>query len=148
MERNEDFKNLCKKHSPKSDIITDTLRAALAGGLISFIGQWAVFLFKEFGISENDSYIYTTFLFIALASIFTSLGIFDRIAAFAGAGTLVPVTGFANAVTSSAIDARCEGVLAGVGTKIFTVAGPVILFSSVGGILYGFVYFLYTILSR
>jgi stage V sporulation protein AC len=77
----------------------------------------------------------------------TSFGCFDKLAVYAGAGTLVPVTGFSNAVTSSAIDTRSEGYVSGVGTKIFTVAGPVILYSSLAGFLYGLVYFIYTILT-
>ena len=97
------------------------------------------------GINEKEAYLAVTLILIVIASVATSLGFFDRIATFAGAGTLVPVTGFSNAVTSSAIDTRSEGFIAGVGTKIFTVAGPVILYASFAGTIYGIIYYIYTL---
>ena len=79
---------------------------------------------------------------IFLASLFTALGVFDRIAKRAGAGTLVPITGFSNAVTSQALDAKSEGMILGVGAKIFTVSGPVILYGLASGVIYGLIYYL------
>ena len=87
-----------------------------------------------------------TVTLVVVAGLFTALGFFDRIARLAGAGTLVPVTGFSNSVTSEAVDSRNEGFVLGVGSKIFTVAGPVIVYGLFSGVLYGIVYFLYTIL--
>ena len=84
----------------------------------------------------------TTVILILLSATITALGIYDKLARIGGAGTLVPVTGFANAVVSPALDTRSEGYILGVGAKIFTVAGPVILYSAVGGSLYGIIYFL------
>lgn len=133
---------------PKSDIVKHTLSAFLVGGGICFLGQLLAFLLLYLGLREKEAYLSVTLILIAIASIATSLGFFDRIAVFAGAGTLVPVTGFSNAVTSSAIDTRSEGYVSGVGTKIFTVAGPVILYSSLAGVMYGIVYFLYTLISK
>ena len=144
MEKTKDFKNLCKKHSPPSKIFKDTLFAAAIGGAICFLGEWLAYFYSYLGAEEKNSYLLVTLTLIFLASVATSFGFFDRIATLAGAGTLVPVTGFSNAVTSAAIDTRSEGLCTGVGTKIFTVAGPVILFSSICGVLYGIVYFLYT----
>jgi stage V sporulation protein AC len=105
------------------------------------------------GISENVLYLscveektaktLVTVTLIFIASVLTGFGVFDNIARHAGAGTLVPVTGFSNAVTSEAMDSRSEGVILGVGAKIFTVAGPVILFGILSGVVYGVIYFLY-----
>lgn len=145
MEKNESFYRICESHQKKSDIVKHTLSAFAVGGIISFTGEIIANLFLYFGADEKNAYLYVTLIFIVAASVATSLGFFDKLAVFAGAGTLVPVTGFSNAITSSAIDTRSEGYIGGVGTKIFTVAGPVILYSSLAGFLYGLVYFLYTV---
>jgi len=145
MDKNKDFKIKCEKHSLKSDIKKHCLFAFLIGGFISFTGQLIANIFLSLGIEEKSAYLFVTLIFIVLASVATSLGFFDNIATLAGAGTLVPVTGFSNAVTSSAIDTRSEGFIAGVGTKIFTVAGPVILYASFAGTLYGLIYYVYTL---
>lgn len=142
MERNEDYKRLCDKHAPKSPSVTRALASFLGGGFICFLGEWLAFLYTWLGVEKKDAYLLVTLTFIFIASLATSLGFFDKIASRLGAGTLVPVTGFSNSVTSAAIDTRSEGYIAGVGTKIFTVAGPVILYSSLAGVLYGLVYFL------
>ena len=145
MDTNRSFKIKCDRHSPPSRIVKHCLCAFLVGGSICFIGQWLAFLFLNLGIGEKEAYLSVTLILIVIASIATSLGFFDNIATFAGAGTLVPVTGFSNAVTSSAIDTRSEGFIAGVGTKIFTVAGPVILYASFAGTIYGLIYYIYTL---
>ena len=146
MELNEKYKRLCDKHSPPSKTAYHLLGAFCVGALISFIGQWLCFFYTRLGVEEKEAYLLVTLSFITLAALFTALGFFDRIASFAGAGTLVPVTGFSNAVTSSAIDTGAEGYISGVGTKRFTVAGPVILDAALAGVMYGFVYFLYLLL--
>ena len=146
MQRNREFKNLTDRHNPKSALLKHLIGAFAVGGAISFAGQWLFYLFSYLGLSQEDAYLSVTLSFIFLASVATSLGFFDRLATLAGAGTLVPVTGFSNAVTSSAIDTRSEGYISGVGTKIFTVAGPVILYAAVAGTLYGFIYFLWNLL--
>ena len=141
-ENNEYYKNLIKKHSGSSPILKNSVSAFFVGGLICFMGQWLYFLYNYLGINEKDSYTLVTVTFIVLASIATSFGFFDRIARYGGAGTLLPVTGFSNSVTSSAIDTRSEGLILGVGKGIFTVAGPVILYSTLAGTVYGIVYYL------
>ena len=145
MENNKKFKSLCDKFAPRSDLTKHCAAAFLIGGVICFLGQWAAEFFLYIGVEEKNAYLAVTLILIVLASVTTSLGFFDRLATFAGAGTLVPVTGFSNAVTSAAIDTRSEGFIAGVGTKIFTVAGPVILYSSFAGVIYGLIYFIYTL---
>ena len=145
MEKSKDYKFKCDLHSPPSSTLYHTLSAFLVGGAICLIGQLLAFLFIYLGLEERDAYLSVTLVLIVIASVMTSLGIFDRLAVFAGAGTLVPVTGFSNAVTSSAIDTKSEGLVSGVGTKIFTVAGPVILYATLAGTAYGLIYYIYTL---
>ena len=142
-ESNEEYLRLIKKHSPKSRILKNSALAFIFGGFICFIGEWLAYLFRYLGADGERSYVLVTVSFIAIASLATSLGFFDRLARHGGAGTLLPVTGFSNAVTSSAIDTASEGYISGVGSKIFTVAGPVILYSTVAGTVWGLIYYIY-----
>lgn len=143
IEENNEYKKLIKKHSPKSPVFKNCILAFLVGGFLCFVGQWLAYLFIYLGIKEESAYILVTATFILIGSVATAFGFFDKVARFAGAGTLVPVTGFSNSVTSAAIDNRSEGFISGVGAKIFTVAGPVILYSTVAGTLYGLIYYLW-----
>ena len=143
VESNAEYKKLVKKHAPKSPLLKNSALAFLIGGFICFVGEWLAYLYRYLGINEEKSYVLVTVTYIVLASLATGFGFFDRIARYGGAGTLLPVTGFSNAVTSSAIDTRSEGYIAGVGSKIFTVAGPVILYSTIAGTLYGLIYYIY-----
>ena len=147
METNKEYKKRVKRHSPKSPLLRDSILAFLVGGFICFLGQWLFFLYSYLGADERDAYTLVTVSLIFAAALLTGVGIFDRIAKFAGAGTLVPVTGFANSVVSPAIDTKSEGPVVGVGSKIFTVAGPVILFGILSGAIYGVIYFLTTLIT-
>ncbi len=142
MEKNEQYKALAKRHAPSSPTMIRTISSFVGGGAICFMGEWLAYLYIYLGVEKEDAYLLVTLSFIFIASVATALGFFDKIAVKLGAGTLVPVTGFSNSVTSSAIDTRSEGYISGVGAKIFTVAGPVILYSALAGVLYGFIYFL------
>ena len=104
-----------------------------------------IFIFLSGVFSEEDSQTLVTLIIIFIAAALTGFGIFDKIARVAGAGTLLPVTGFSNAVVSEALDSRSEGFILGVGAKIFTVAGPVILYGISSGVIYGIIYYLYTL---
>ena len=141
-EINQDYKNLIDKHSPSSPTLKNCALAFLTGGFLCFVGQWLAFLFLYLGLDEEKSYALVSVVYIVLASAATAIGFFDRIARHAGAGTLVPVTGFSNSVSSAAIDNRSEGFVLGVGAKIFTVAGPVILYSTLAGTLFGVIYYI------
>ena len=145
MNKNEK-ERLIKKHSPRSPILKNSLLAFLFGGLISLIGRLLLSLFLSLHFDEKSSLTLVCISLIGLAAILTGLGIFDNIARRAGAGTLVPVTGFSNAVVSEAMDARSEGFILGVGSGIFTVAGPVILFGIFSGFIYGVIYYIYLLL--
>ncbi len=140
-------KELIKKHSPSSSLFKNSLLAFFFGGLICVIGELLLMLYSYLGCDEKTSGILVTVTLIFIAAILTALGIFDKIARHAGAGTLVPVTGFSNAVVSEAMDSKSEGYVLGVGAKIYTVAGPVILYGILSGFVYGVVYYIYTLVE-
>ena len=125
-------------HAPRSPILKNCLFAFLVGGTICTVGQLLRDVFQKLlSFSEETAGTLTSVSLILAAVILTALGIFDNIAKHAGAGTLVPITGFANAVVSPAIDSHAEGLILGVGAKIFTVAGPVLLYGTLAGFVYG-----------
>ena len=133
---------LIKKYEIKSPLVKNLIRAFIFGGLICLMGELFKMLYIYLSIEETLAKTLTTVTLIFIASVLTGFGVFDNIARYAGAGTLVPVTGFSNAVTSEAMDSRSEGIILGVGAKIFTVAGPVILFGITSGVIYGVIYFI------
>ena len=135
------YKKYAAAHAPKSPIVLDCLRAFLVGGTICTFAEGLCHAYSHFlGLVKDDASTLTSVTLVFLAVLLTGIGVFDRIARFAGAGTLVPITGFANAVASPAIDSRDEGLVLGVGAKIFTVAGPVLLYGTLAGALYGVIY--------
>ncbi len=136
-------KDLIKRYSPGSTIFKNMILSFIFGGAICVIGQLLFLLFGYLSLDEKTSAILVTVTLIFIAALLTALGIFDRIAKHAGAGTLVPVTGFSNAVVSQAMDAKSEGYVMGVGAKIYTVAGPVILFGLLSGVIYGVILYVY-----
>ena len=135
-------KQLIKKHTPKSHHLKTSVCAFVIGGAICALGEGERQLLLSYGINEDDSFTLVSLTFITIAIFLTALGIFDTLARVSGAGTLVPITGFANSVCSEALDSRYEGLILGVGAKIFTVAGPVLLFGIASGVLYGIIYYL------
>lgn len=141
-------KQLIKKHSPSSKILKNSSLAFLFGGGICVLGQLLGELYTYLGCDTEASGRLVTVTLIFVAALLTGLGLFDKIARHAGAGTLVPVTGFSNAVVSQAMDAKSEGYVMGVGAKIFTVAGPVILYGLLSGAAYGLIYFIYLTVER
>lgn len=140
---NKTYKKYAKAHAPSSPIVKDMLLAFLFGGGICAIGQGIVLLFQNvFGFTKDDAGLVCAIILVFIAVILTALGLFEKIAKRAGGGTLVPITGFANAVASSAIDSKNEGFILGLGSKIFMVAGPVLLYSTVAGTIYGVIYYI------
>ena len=136
-------KELIKKHSPGSTLLKNSSLAFVFGGLICVVGELLKELYLNLGATKENAGMLVTITLISASAILTGLGLFDKIARHAGAGTLVPVTGFSNAVVSEAMDAKSEGYILGVGSKIYTVAGPVILFGITSGVIYGVIYYLY-----
>jgi len=146
MEKSKDYKKLINQHAPSSPVFKNSFFAFLVGGFICFFSEIYVYFISSY-ISKENAYLSATLILIVLASFLTAIGVFDKIARICGGGTLVPVTGFSNSVTSVAIDSRSEGFILGVGSKIFTVAGPVILYAIASGTLYGLIYYIYLLFS-
>ena len=139
----ETYKKYADARAPKSPVLKDCTHAFLVGGLICCIAQGLTDAYTKLcHLPTEDAGTLTAATLVLVAAILTGFGVFDRIAKFAGAGTLVPITGFANAVVSPAIDSRAEGLVLGVGAKIFTVAGPVLLYGTLAGAIYGVLYYL------
>ena len=138
----KEYPKYADAHAPKSPVVADTLRAFLIGGLICAAAQGLTSLWKSLGLVKEDAGLLTSVILVGMAAILTALGIFDNIAKVAGAGTLVPITGFANSVVSAAIDSKSEGFVLGLGAGIFTVAGPVLLYGTAAGTLYGVIYWI------
>lgn len=142
----ETYKKYADARAPRSPMLRDCTHAFLVGGLICSIGQALTDIYTKLcGMEKQDAGTLTAATLVLAAAILTGLGVFDRIAKFAGAGTLVPITGFANAVVSPAIDAKSEGLILGVGAKVFSVAGPVLLYGTLAGTAYGVIYWITTL---
>lgn len=143
----ETYRRFADAHAPKSPVLRNCARAFWVGGLICVIGQALRELYSRSAhLNSADTATMTSVTLIFIAALLSGIGIFDRIAKYAGAGTLVPITGFANAVVSPAIDSHAEGLILGVGAKIFTVAGPVLLYGTLAGGIWGVVYYVITCL--
>ena len=130
-----------ERQSAASPMAYNCLRAFLVGAVICGSAQALFFLYERLGLGAQSAAVCVTVTVIFSTALLTGLGKFDSIARFAGAGTIVPVTGFANSVASAALDNKSEGLLMGVGAKIFSVAGPVILYGVLCGAVYGIIYF-------
>jgi stage V sporulation protein AC len=140
-----EYQKYAKAHAPKSPLGKDCLKAFVIGGFICLLSQIFRELYVRFlSLEVDDASALASITLAAIAILLTSLGVFDNIAKHAGAGTLVPITGFANAVASPAIDSRSEGFVTGIGVKIFTVAGPVLLYGTLAGAVYGVIYWVVT----
>ena len=131
------YKQYAEKRAASSPLVKNMAMAYFFGGGICVIGQALRELYTTLGSGEETAGLLVSVTLIFAASFLTALGVFDRIAKIAGAGTLVPITGFSNAMTSPAIDAKNEGWVLGLGAKIFNVAGPVILYGTLASVLYG-----------
>ncbi len=137
----EDYKKYVEARAKKSPCLRNCTNAFLIGGSICLTGQLLTDLWLYLGMEKETASAITSCSLIFLAVLLTGLGIFDKIAKVAGGGTLVPITGFANAMSSPAIDSKAEGPILGVGAKIFTVAGPVIAYGIAAGVVWGIIYY-------
>ncbi len=133
-----------KARAARSPVLKNCAAAFLCGGFICLCGQLLTALYRAIGLDRTLAGTAVTVTLVLVAAVLTGIGVFDNIARFAGAGTLLPVTGFANAVVSPAIDTKSEGLILGVGAKIFTVSGPVILYAVLSGAIYGLIYYIVT----
>lgn len=125
--------------APKSKLWSNVIKAFLIGGLICCVGQGVGDAWRALGLSGEDAAAASGVTMIFLGALLTALGVYDKIAKFAGAGTLVPITGFANSVVSPAMEFRAEGFITGTAVKMFSIAGPVIVFGTAAGAIYGIV---------
>ncbi len=139
---NKQYDEMVKKASPNSPIILDCIKAFLIGGAICCFGQLLFYIFRKSGMSLDESRSLVSIALIIITAILTGIGVFDKIAKHAGAGTIVPITGFANSVVSPAMEFKSEGFIMGTGASIFKVAGPVILYGTTAASLYGLIYFI------
>lgn len=139
----KEYDKMAKKASPNSPVFLNCLKAFLIGGTICLFGQVLNYLFEKAGL--NDEYVkaLTPSVIIILTAILTGIGVFDKIAKHAGAGTIVPITGFANSVVSPALEFKAEGIVLGTGAKIFTVAGPVIAYGTAAAVIYGIIAYIF-----
>lgn len=137
---------LVARMAPKSPMWRDCLNAFWIGGLICVVGQIFMNCYGAWGLEKQDAGTAASMTLVALSALLTSLSLYDDIAKHAGAGTLVPITGFANAIAAPAVEFKTEGFVLGVGAKMFTIAGPVIVYGLAASVVYGFIYWLYTIL--
>ena len=135
---------LVARMAPKSPMWRDCLNAFWIGGLICVVGQIFMNCYGAWGLEKQDAGTAASMTLVALSALLTGLSVYDDIAKHAGAGTLVPITGFANAIAAPAVEFKTEGFVLGVGAKMFTIAGPVIVYGLAASVVYGFIYWLYT----
>lgn len=138
----KEYDKMAKKASPNSPKILNCVKAFIIGGAICTFGQFLNWGFEKLGFSEDYVKALTPSVLIIIASILTGVGVFDKIAKHAGAGTLVPITGFANSVVSPALEFKTEGLIMGTGANIFKIAGPVIAYGIFSAVIYGLIAYL------
>ena len=140
----DEYAKMVNKASPNSPIALNCLKAFLSGGTICLIGQIIMSLLENAGLSDKEVSTAASSVLIIITAILTGLGIFDKIARHAGAGTFVPITGFANAVVSPAMEFKLEGFVLGTAAQMFSIAGPVLVYGISSSVLYGLIYYFVT----
>ena len=139
------YAKLVQPLSPNSPVGKDCLMAFLVGGLICLLGQCCITLYTSLGLPKEEAGTAASMSLVALSALLTGLSLYDDLAKAAGAGTLVPITGFANAISAPAVEFKTEGFILGVGAKMFTIAGPVIVYGLSASVVYGLIYWLCTL---
>ena len=141
----KEYGKLISNMAPKSPIVKDCFNAFWIGGLICCIGQLIMNGYAALGLDKTDAGTATSMTLVVLSALLTGLSLYDNIAKYAGAGTLVPITGFANAIAAPAVEFKTEGFVLGVGAKIFQIAGPVIVYGVSASVIYGLIYWITTL---
>ena len=139
---NEEYKKYAESRMPRSHMRRDALRAFWVGGLICALGQLFIELYTRFGLDKDSAGAACSVTLIFIGAVLTGLGIYDKIAKFAGAGTLVPITGFSNSVVAPALEFKTEGMVLGTAAKMFIISGPVIVFGTSASVVYGIILFI------
>lgn len=137
---------LVREMSPKSPMVKDCVNAFWIGGLICVLGQVFINWYTSLGLEKQDASTAASMSLVALSALLTGLSLYDNIAKHAGAGTLVPITGFANSISAPAVEFKTEGFILGVGAKMFTIAGPVIVYGVSASVVYGLIYWIVQVL--
>ena len=140
-----EYAQLVQKAAPKSPMGKDCLNAFWIGGLICVLGQILINSYSAAGLDKDAAATATSITLVTLSALLTGLSLYDNMAKYGGAGTLVPITGFANAIAAPAVEFKTEGFILGVGAKLFTIAGPVIVYGLSASVVYGFLYWLWTL---
>ena len=140
------YNALVREMSPKSPIGRDCLNAFWIGGLICALGQFFINTYTGMGLEKQDASTAASMTLVAISALLTGLSLYDNIAKYAGAGTLVPITGFANSISAPAVEFKTEGYVLGVGGKMFQIAGPVIVYGVSASVIYGFIYWLWSMI--
>ena len=140
---NEEYKKYTERHAPRSPVGKNLLWAFLIGGLICCLGQFLMNLYLSLGLDEESAAAAESISLVFLGALLTGLGLYDTIAKRAGAGTLVPITGFANSVVAPALEFKTEGFITGTAAKMFVIAGPVIVYGASAGVVYGLLLLLF-----
>ena len=141
----KEYGKMIKNMQPRSPLGKDCLKAFLIGGLICTIGQAFLNMYTAIGLDETAAATANCITLIGLSALLTGLSLYDNIAKHAGAGTLVPITGFANSISAPAVEFKTEGFILGVGAKMFTIAGPVIVYGVSASVVYGLIYWITTL---
>ena len=143
----KEYGQLVKELMPKSPIRKNCCNAFAVGGLICVIGQFFMNRYSDMGLDQEMAGTAVSMTLVALSALLTGLSVYDNIAKYAGAGTLVPITGFANSIAAPAVEFKTEGFILGVGAKMFTIAGPVIVYGVSASVIYGIIYWIWGLLS-
>lgn len=138
----QEYDKMVKEASPNSPIFTNCLKAFVSGGIICIIGQAILDFVGKYSFTEDEAALITSIVLILLSAILTGAGIYGKLGKYCGAGTVVPITGFANSVVSPAIEFKKEGMVFGMAAKMFIVAGPVIVYGVLSSILVGVFYYI------
>jgi len=138
----KEYQRLTDEMAPKSPMGKDCFHAFWIGGLICAIGQVFLNLYKNMGLDKDMAGTAASMTLVALSALLTGLSLYDNIAKHAGAGTLVPITGFANSIAAPAVEFKTEGMILGTAAKMFTIAGPVIVYGLAASVVYGFIYWI------
>lgn len=140
-----EYKKMSEAYCPKSPILKDCIWAYVIGGLICALGQSFIEIYSSLGLSQEVAMPLASVTLVFLSALFTGFGLYDKLATHAGAGTLVPITGFANSIASPAVEFKTEGFVLGLGAKMFVIAGPVIVYGVVASVIYGVIYYITTL---
>ena len=138
----KDFEILSNKMKPKPKVFKNCVRAFIIGGLICVIGQFILNMLIKFGVPKDDATTWLPIIMIFIGAFLTGIGVYAKIAAIAGAGTIVPITGFSNSIVSPAMEFKKEGFVMGIGSKMFTIAGPVLVYGISTSIVIGIIYYI------